>query len=47
MTVISIVTGALGMVSKSLVRRLKDLEFGGRAETNQMTTLQRTTGILR
>ena len=45
-TVIPIIIGALGMISKGQVWRLEDLEIGGRAETIQ-TTLLRSARILR
>ena len=38
-TVMLIVTGALGTVSKGLVRRLEELEIRGQAETIQTTSL--------
>ena len=47
MMVIPIITGALGMVPKGLVRGLKDLEIGGRAETIPTTELLRSARILR
>ena len=46
-TIIPIMIGALGTVTKGLVKRLEDLEVGGRVETIQTTTLLRTTRILR
>ena len=36
-TIISIVIGAFGMVTKGLLKGLEDLEVGGRVETIQMT----------
>ena len=36
-TVILIVTGALGTIPKGLVRWLEELKIGGRAETIQTT----------
>ena len=47
MTIILIVIGAFGTVTKGLLKGLKDLEVGGRVETNQTTTLLRTARILR
>ena len=47
MTMIPIVTGALGMIPKSLERRLEELEIGGRIETIETTTLLKLTSILR
>ena len=38
-TVIPIVTGALGTVTKGLVQRLENLEIRGRVETIQSTPL--------
>ena len=46
-TVISIVIGALGTISKGLVKGLKELEIGGRAETIQTPALLRSARILR
>ena len=43
MTIISIVIGAFGKVTKRLLKGLEDLEVGGRVETS----LLRTVGILR
>ena len=37
-TIIPIVIGAFGTVSKGLLKGLEDLEFGGRMETIQTTT---------
>ena len=47
MTVIPIVIGALGTISKGLERRLEELEIGGRAETIQTRGLLRSARILR
>ena len=44
-TIIPIVTGALGTVDKELLKRLEDLEVGGRIETIQTTALLRTARI--
>ena len=38
-TIIPIVIGAFGTVTKGLLKRLEDLEVGGRVETIQTTTL--------
>ncbi len=46
-TVIPIVMGAFGTVTKGLLKGLEDLEVGGQVETIQNTTLLRTTRILR
>ena len=46
-TIISILIGALGTVTKGLLMGLEDLEVGGRVETNQTTILLRTAKILR
>ena len=46
-TVISIITGTLGMVPYGLDRRLEELEIGGRVETFQITELLRSARILR
>ena len=40
-TVISIVIGKLGTLSKGLVRRLEELEIGGQIKTIQTTPLLR------
>ena len=47
MTVIPIVFGALGKVTKVLVQGLKDLEIRGRVDTIQITALLRSARILR
>ena len=47
MTIIPIVIGAFGTVTKGLLKGLEDLEVGGRVETIQTTTLLRTARILR
>ena len=39
--------GALGTITKGLLKGLEDLEVGGRVETIQMTALLRTARILR
>ena len=46
-TIIPIVIGAFGTVTKGLLKRLEDLEVGGRVETIQTTTIMRTASILR
>ena len=45
--VVPIVMWALGTIPKGLVRRLEELEIGGRAKTIQTTALLRSAGILR
>ena len=45
-TIIPIVIGAFGTVTKGLVKGLEDLEVGGRVETIQTTTFLRTVRIL-
>ena len=47
MTIIPIVIGAFGTVTKGLLKRLEDLEVDGRVETIQTTALLRTARILR
>ena len=46
-TIIPIVIGAFGTVTKGLLKGLEDLELGGRVETIQTTALLRTARILR
>ena len=46
-TIVPIVSGAFGTVTKGLLKVLEDLEVGGRVETIQITTLLRTARILR
>ena len=46
-TIVPIVIGALGTITKRLLKGLKDLEVGGRVETIQTTALLRTARILR
>ena len=46
-TIIPIVIGAFGTVTKGLLKGLGDLEVSGRVETIQTTTLLRTARILR
>ena len=47
MTIILIVIGAFGTVTKGLLKGLEDLEVGERVETIQTTALLRTARILR
>ena len=47
MTIILIVIGAFGTVTKGLLKGLENLEVGGRVETIQTTALLRTDRILR
>ena len=46
-TIIAIVTGAFGTVTKGLLRGLEDLEVDGRVKTIQTTALLKTARILR
>ena len=47
-TIVPIVIGALGTVTKGLLKGLEDMEIGsGRVETIQTTALLRTARILR
>ena len=46
-TIIPIVIGAFGTVTKGLLKGLEDLEVGGQVEAIQTTALLRTTRILR
>ena len=46
-TIVSIVIGALGTITKGLLKRLEDLEVGERVETIQTTALLRTVRLLR
>ena len=46
-TIVPILIGVLGTVTKGLLKGLEDLEVGGRVETIQMTALLRTARILR
>ena len=46
-TIIPIVIGAFGTVTKGLLKGLEDLEVGGRVEIIQNTTLLKTARILR
>ena len=47
MTIIPIVIGAFGKVTRGLLKGLEDLEVGGRVETIQTTALLGTARILR
>ena len=47
MTIIPIVIGAFGSVTKGLLKGLEDLEVGGRVETIQTTALLKMARILR
>ena len=46
-TIVPIVIGALGTVTKGLLKGLEDLEVGGRLEFIQTTALLKTARILR
>ena len=46
-TIVPIVIGAFGTITKGLLKGLEDLEVGGRVETIQMTALLRTARIPR
>ena len=46
-TIVPIVIGALGTITKGLLKGLEDLEIGGRIETIQTTALLKTARILR
>ena len=46
-TIIPIVVGAFGTITKGLLNGLEDLEIRGRVETIQTTALLRTARILR
>ena len=46
-TIVPIVIGALGTITKGLLKGLEDLEVGGQVETIQMTALLRTAIIPR
>ena len=46
-TIVSIVIGAFGIITKGLLKGQEDLEIGGRVETIQITALLRTDRILR
>ena len=46
-TIVPTVIGALGTITKGLLKGLEDLEVGGRVETIQTTALLSTARILR
>ena len=46
-TIVPIVIGALGTITKGLLKGLEDLDIGGRVETTQTTALLRTARIPR
>ena len=46
MTIVPIVIGAFGTITKGLLKGRVDLEVGGRVETIQLTALLRTAKIL-
>ena len=46
-TIVPIVIGALGTITKGLLKGLEDLEVGRRVETIQTTALLRTARLLR
>ena len=46
-TIIPIVIGAFGTITKGLLKGLEDLKVGGRVETIQTTALLKTARILR
>ena len=46
-TIVPIVIGALGTITKELLKGLEDFEVGGRVETIQTRALLRTARILR
>ena len=46
-TIVPIVMGAFGSITKGLLKGLENLEVGGRVEAIQMTELLRTARILR
>ena len=46
-TIVPFVIGALGTITKGLLKGLEDLEVGGRVETIQLSALLRTARILR
>ncbi len=46
-TIVPIVIGTFGTVTKGLLKGLEDVEVGGRVETIQTTALLRTARILR
>ena len=44
-TIVPVVIGALGTVTKGLLKGLEDLEIGGQVETIQTAALRRTARI--
>ena len=46
-TIVPIVIGAFGTITKGLLKGMEDLEVGGRVGTIQITVLMRTARILR
>ena len=46
-TIVPIVIGTFGTITKGLLKGLEDLEIGGRVVTIQMTALLKTARILR
>ena len=46
-TIVPIVIGALGLITKGLLKGLEDLVVGGQVDTIQTTALLRTARILR
>ena len=46
-TIVPIVIGAFGKITKGVLKDQEDLEVGGRVETIQMTALLRIARILR
>ena len=46
-TIVPIVIGALGTITKGLLKDLEDLEIGGWVDTIRTTALLRTARILR
>ena len=46
-TIVPIVIGSFGTITKGLLKGLEELEVGGRVETIQMTASLRTDRILR
>ena len=46
-TIVPIVIGAFGTITKGLLKGLEDLKVSGRVETMQMTALLRTARILK
>ena len=47
MTIIPVVTGAFGNITKGLLKGLEELEVGGRVKIVQTTALLRTARVLR